>query len=235
MAQLIYVIEDDESIRALLDAALTSEGYEVRGFADAAPALNAMVERRPALAIFDIMLEGMDGITALKLMRQSPELRRIKAMMLTARDTETDKVTGLDAGADDYMTKPFSVLELCARVRALLRRVGEEMPALEDRYEFGDLVVDTKAREVSVAGRPVELTYKEFELLKTLILGQDRALGREELLQRVWGYDFIGETRTLDMHIGTLRQKLGDDPANPKYIKTVRGVGYRFIGGKKNS
>ena len=232
MAQLIYVIEDDESIRSLLDAALTSEGYEVRGFADAALALKAMAERRPALVIFDIMLEGMDGITALKLMRQSPELRRIKAMMLTARDTETDKVTGLDAGADDYMTKPFSVLELCARVRALLRRVGEDLPTLEDHYEFGSLTVDTKAREVMVDGRQIELTYKEFELLKTLILGQDRALGREELLQRVWGYDFIGETRTLDMHIGTLRQKLGDDPGSPKYIKTVRGVGYRFIGGR---
>ena len=232
MAQLIYVIEDDESIRSLLDAALTSEGYEVRGFADAALALKAMAERRPALVIFDIMLEGMDGITALKLMRQSPELRRIKAMMLTARDTETDKVTGLDAGADDYMTKPFSVLELCARVRALLRRVGEDLPTLEDHYEFGSLTVDTKAREVMVDGRQIELTYKEFELLKTLILGQDRALGREELLQRVWGYDFIGETRTLDMHIGNLRQKLGDDPGSPKYIKTVRGVGYRFIGGR---
>ena len=182
MAQLIYVIEDDESIRALLDAALTSEGYQVRGFSDAAPALKAMAEHRPALVIFDIMLEGMDGITALKLMRQSPELRRIKAMMLTARDTETDKVTGLDAGADDYMTKPFSVLELCARVRALLRR-GEDGPEpLEERYSFGDLVVDTKAREVTLAGKPVELTYKEFELLKTLIAGSDRALGREELI-----------------------------------------------------
>ena len=232
MAQLIYVIEDDESIRALLDAALTSEGYEVRGFSDASLALKAMAGRRPALVIFDIMLEGMDGITALKLMRQSPELRRIKAMMLTARDTETDKVTGLDAGADDYMTKPFSVLELCARVRALLRR-GEDGPEpLEERYSFGDLVVDTKAREVTLAGKPVELTYKEFELLKTLIAGSDRALGREELLQKVWGYDFVGETRTLDMHVGTLRQKLGDDPANPKYIKTVRGVGYRFIGAR---
>ena len=234
MAQLIYVIEDDESIRALLDAALTSEGYQVRGFSDAAPALKAMAEHRPALVIFDIMLEGMDGITALKLMRQRPELRRIKAMMLTARDTETDKITGLDAGADDYMTKPFSVLELCARVRALLRRVADDRPVLEDRYEFGALAVDTKAREVTVDGRPVELTYKEFELLKTLILGADRALGREELLQTVWGYDFIGETRTLDMHVGTLRQKLGDDPSNPKYIKTVRGVGYRFIGGRTN-
>lgn len=232
MAQLIYVIEDDESIRTLLDAALTSEGYEVWGFSDASPALKAMAERRPALVIFDIMLEGVDGITALKLMRQSPELRRIKAMMLTARDTETDKVTGLDAGADDYMTKPFSVLELCARVRALLRR-GEDGPEpLEERYSFGDLVVDTKAREVTLAGKPVELTYKEFELLKTLIAGSDRALGREELLQKVWGYDFVGETRTLDMHVGTLRQKLGDDPANPKYIKTVRGVGYRFIGAR---
>ena len=131
LAQLIYVIEDDESIRALLEAALTSEGYEVRGFANAAPALKEMSARRPALVIFDIMLEGMDGITALKLMRQKPELLRTKALMLTAKDTEGDKVTGLDAGADDYMTKPFSVLELCARVRALLRRAGEEGPALQ--------------------------------------------------------------------------------------------------------
>lgn len=231
MAQLIYVIEDDESIRALLDAALTSEGYEVRGFSDAAAALKAMAERRPALAIFDIMLEGMDGITALKLVRQSPELRRIKAMMLTARDTETDKVTGLDAGADDYMTKPFSVLELCARVRALLRRGAGEDEG-QQHYCFGELEMDVKAREVTLAGRPVELTYKEFELLRMLIAGADRALGREELLQKVWGYDFVGETRTLDMHVGTLRQKLGDDPANPKYIKTVRGVGYRFIAAK---
>ena len=230
MAQLIYVIEDDESIRALLEAALTSEGYEVRGFANAAPALKEMSARRPALVIFDIMLEGMDGITALKLMRQKPELLRTKALMLTAKDTEGDKVTGLDAGADDYMTKPFSVLELCARVRALLRRAGEEGPALQDRYAFEGMAVDVKAREVSVDGKPVELTYKEFELLKMLIRGADRALGREELLQKVWGYDFIGESRTLDMHIGTLRQKLGDDPVNPRYIKTVRGVGYRFIG-----
>lgn len=230
MAQLIYVIEDDESIRVLLDAALTSEGYEVRGFADAAPALKEMSAHRPALVIFDIMLEGMDGITALKLMRQKPELMRTKALMLTAKDTEGDKVTGLDAGADDYMTKPFSVLELCARVRALLRRVGEEGPILQDHYAFEDMTVDVKAREVSVGGRPVELTYKEFELLKMLIGAADRALGREELLQKVWGYDFMGESRTLDMHVGTLRQKLGDDPVNPKYIKTVRGVGYRFIG-----
>ena len=230
MAQLIYVIEDDESIRALLEAALTSEGYEVRGFANAAPALKEMSARRPALVIFDIMLEGMDGITALKLMRQKPELLRTKALMLTAKDTEGDKVTGLDAGADDYMTKPFSVLELCARVRALLRRAGEEGPALQDRYAFEGMEVDVKAREVLVDGKPVELTYKEFELLKMLICGADRALGREELLQKVWGYDFIGESRTLDMHIGTLRQKLGDDPVNPRYIKTVRGVGYRFIG-----
>ena len=230
LAQLIYVIEDDESIRALLEAALTSEGYEVRGFANAAPALKEMSTRRPALVIFDIMLEGMDGITALKLMRQKPELLRTKALMLTAKDTEGDKVTGLDAGADDYMTKPFSVLELCARVRALLRRAGEEGPALQDRYAFEGMAVDVKAREVLVDGKPVELTYKEFELLKMLIGGADRALGREELLQKVWGYDFIGESRTLDMHIGTLRQKLGDDPVNPRYIKTVRGVGYRFIG-----
>ena len=230
MAQLIYVVEDDESIRVLLDAALTSAGYAVRGFAQAESALKAMPQDRPALVIFDIMLEGMDGITALRLMRLNPELRGAKVMMLTARDTEDDKVTGLDAGADDYVTKPFGVLELCARVRALLRRAGEEddLPA---RWRCGALDVDLRAREVTLAGAPVELTYKEFELLRILIAGAGRALTREELLQKVWGYDFIGETRTLDMHIGTLRQKLGDDPAAPRWIKTVRGVGYRFIGG----
>jgi len=153
-------------------------------------------------------------------------------MMLTAKDTETDKVKGLDAGADDYMTKPFSVLELCARVRALLRRAGEEEPLLQDHYTFGALQIDLPAREVRMGSEPVELTYKEFELLKMLIAGIGRAIGREELLQKVWGYDFIGETRTLDMHIGTLRQKLGDDPTHPQYIKTVRGVGYRFIAEK---
>lgn len=132
-------------------------------------------------------------------------------------------MTGLDAGADDYMTKPFSVLELCARVRALLRRAGEEGPALQDRYAFEGMAVDVKAREVSVDGKPVELTYKEFELLKMLIGGADRALGREELLQKVWGYDFIGESRTLDMHIGTLRQKLGDDPGQPQIHQNGAG------------
>ena len=232
MAQLIYVVEDDDRIRMLLRAALETEGFTVREYPQAATALSDMKQYRPALVIFDIMLDGMDGITALRLMRQNPELRRIKAMMLTAKDTETDKVKGLDAGADDYMTKPFSVLELCARVRALLRRAGEDEPLLQDHYTFGPLQVDLPAREVQMGSEPVELTYKEFELLKMLIAGIGRAIGREELLQKVWGYDFIGETRTLDMHIGTLRQKLGDDPTHPQYIKTVRGVGYRFIAEK---
>ena len=180
------------------------------------------------------MMKGMDGITALQLIRQSEAMRSLPVMLLTAKDTESDKVLGLDAGADDYMTKPFSVLELCARVRALVRRgaAAEPAPAPEprpSRLRAGSLELDTGLREVTLEGTPVELTLKEFELLRMLMENCQRVVDREELLQQIWGYEFIGETRTLDMHIGTLRHKLGDDGPERKYIKTVRGVGYRFL------
>lgn len=229
-APCIFVVEDDDSIRMLLEMALRSSGYEVSAFPDAAAALRGMERTLPDAVVLDIMLEGMDGITALRQMRADARLAGVPAMMLTAKDSESDKVLGLDAGADDYMTKPFSVLELCARVRALLRRGG---PAAGEKHEGAlcaqGLRLDLSTREAALDGRALELTYKEFALLCELMRRAPGAVGREELLQSVWGYDFIGETRTLDMHIGTLRSKLGDDSSAPRFIKTVRGVGYRFL------
>ncbi|MDO5601923.1 MAG: response regulator transcription factor [Oscillospiraceae bacterium] len=227
MASKIYLIEDDENIRTLLLAAMRASGFEPRAFESAPPALAAMRDDPPDAAVFDIMLEGTDGIEALRQVRADPALCGLPVMMLTAKDTELDKVTGLDAGADDYMTKPFSVLELCARVRALLRRGGAGQQ--QTVYTCGGLRLDEDLHEATLDGRTLELTLKEFELLRELMRQKGRTVPREELLQRVWGYAYLGETRTLDMHIGTLRHKLGDDAENSRYIKTVRGVGYRFV------
>ena len=232
MQARIYVIEDDESIRMLLEMALRSAGYTVRAVTNADLALAAMREgtpdAMPNAVLLDIMMDGTDGVSAMRIIRADAALRDLPVMMLTARDTETDKVLGLDAGADDYMTKPFSVLELCARVRALLRRSTKtegELLALE----AGGLRLALDVRETTLDGESLELTYKEFALLRELMQCAPRALDREALLRAVWGYEFIGETRTLDMHIGTLRAKLREDAAAPRFIKTVRGVGYRFI------
>lgn len=228
MAPKIYLIEDDENIRTLLLAAMRASGFTAYAFESAPPALAAMHTDKPDAAVFDIMLEGMDGIEVLRQVRADPSLCQTPVMMLTAKDTELDKVTGLDAGADDYMTKPFSVLELCARMRALLRRGGHGQA--ETVYRCGSLRLDEGVHEASLDGRRLELTLKEFELLRELMRQKGRTIPREELLQRVWGYAYVGETRTLDMHIGTLRHKLGDDAEKSRYIKTVRGVGYRFTG-----
>ena len=218
-APRIFVVEDDESIRMLLEVALRSSGYTVSAFPNAADALAEMENTVPDAAVLDIMLDGMDGITALKLMRANARLAGVPVMMLTAKDSENDKIIGLDAGADDYMTKPFSVLELRARV-----------PKKGGVLKSGGLKLDLAVREATRDGALLELTYKEFELLRELMENAPGAMSRDELLQSVWGYDFIGETRTLDMHIGTLRHKLGDESTAPRYIKTVRGVGYRFLG-----
>ncbi len=226
----IFVVEDDESIRMLLEVALHSSGYEVRAFDNAQDALDEMKNTVPDAVVLDIMLEGMDGITALKKMRDNAQLAAVPVMMLTAKDSEADKVIGLDAGADDYMTKPFSVLELCARVRAILRRYGAASAKKNTVLRSGALTINLSAHEAALDGQPLELTNKEFELLRELMENAPDALSREALLQSVWGYDFIGETRTLDMHIGTLRHKLGDESSAPRFIKTVRGVGYRFLG-----
>lgn len=233
MRERIVIVEDDESIRRLIEVALQGNGYDAIGFNNAPDALEDMKLSVPDVAIFDIMMEGMDGLEAVGRMRKDPRLATVPVIMLTAKDTEADKIAGLDNGADDYMTKPFSVLELCARVRAQLRRnVNSKIqePDSNKIYQFGKLKMDDITHEVTKDGEHIELTLKEYELLKLFMQNPDRVLSRSEILEKVWGNEYFGETRTLDIHIGTLRHKLGDSAANGQYIKTVRGVGYRFFG-----
>ena len=224
MAVLIYVTEDDESIRELIRMALTNFSYEVKAFENAEEALASVENILPALFIFDIMLPGMSGIEAVKSLRAQPKTQNIPILMLTAKDTEMDKVIGLDAGADDYIAKPFGIMELAARIRALLRRNA----AKSDILTCGNITLNTLTREAFKNDEMIELTYKEFELLKTLVANNGRVISRDELLNLVWGYDFMGETRTLDAHIKQLRGKLGDTAESQIYIKTIRNVGYRF-------
>ncbi|HIX15359.1 MAG TPA: response regulator transcription factor [Candidatus Hungatella pullicola] len=222
----IYVIEDDDNIRDLIHIALEGFGYEVSAFESAEEALERIEEDRPALAVFDLMLPGMDGLTAIKKIRKSSSLKNIPIIVLTAKDREFDKVAGLDGGADDYMTKPFGVMELAARIRSLLRRSTREQKDQEVLQKYC-LTLNKKTREVFSDGQKTELTLKEFELLQYLLENSSRVITREELLNNIWGYDYDGETRTLDMHIRTLRQKLGEKGGS--CIKTVRGVGYRLV------
>ena len=221
----IYIIEDDDNIRNLLKIALDGFGYDTESFETAEEGLARMKEEPPSLAIFDWMLPGMDGITAIKQIRSTDGLKNIPIMVLTAREKELDKVVGLELGADDYMVKPFGVLELSARIRSLLRRTRREPE--EDVLCFEKIRVNRQTREVFSAGRQVELTLKEFELLVYLMENQTRVVTRDELLNQIWGYEYDGETRTLDMHIRTLRQKLGEEGG--ACIRTVRGVGYRMV------
>lgn len=227
MKHLIYVTEDDENIRNLICVALESFGYTTRAFETAEEALEAVrgVEGSlPSLFVFDWMLPGMDGMAAVARLKASPDLKKIPVMMLTAKDSELDVVAGLDGGADDYMIKPFGILEFSARVRNLLKRFGEEKEK-DKCLAVGDISIDLEKREVTNKGEAVELTLKEYELLCYLMENTNRVVTREELLDRIWGYDYDGETRTLDMHIKTLRQKLKE---SGHQIKTIRGVGYRI-------
>ena len=223
---MIYIVEDDDNIRQLVSTALQAFGYEVTAFENTTSCLDALQRNAPDLLLFDIMLPDIDGIEAVKRIRKNPAFADLPIMMLTAKDSELDKVIGLDAGGDDYLTKPFGILELKARVQALLRRTSRSRrPAV---LTGKDLRLNCDTRDVYRGEERIELTFKEFELLKLLMENTDRVMSRAELLNLVWGIDFEGETRTLDMHIRTLRQKLGDDAENPRYIHTVRGVGYRF-------
>lgn len=229
--QSIYVIEDDENIRNLVKIALEGYGYQVITFESAEPAVDNVEKDMPSLAIFDLMLPGMSGLDAIKLIRQREKVCKLPIIILTAKDKEYDKVTGLDGGADDYMTKPFGVLELAARVRSLLRRT-EEKPVKQTNsaVSYGELRINHAAREVYMKGQLLNLTYKEYELLNYLVENQDRVVEREELLNELWDYTIEVETRTLDIHIKTLRKKLGEEGSS--YIKTVRSVGYRFVAGQ---
>lgn len=224
--QMIYVIEDDESIRELVGVALTGFGYQVEGFEDAEKALARMAVQPPDLFIVDLMLPGMDGLTVISHLREKEVTQRIPVMVLTAKGSETDKVKTFNAGADDYMVKPFGILELGARVKALLRRsVNDNQKNSGDKIEEGELTIWLNSRQVFVEKQLVNLTFKEYELLLYMVERKDRVVDREELLLKIWGCAGV-ETRTLDIHVRTLRQKLGE--YGKRYIHTVRKVGYEF-------
>ena len=218
---MIYLLEDDDSIRELVLYTLGSQGMEGRGFARPSEFWEAVAETVPSLVLLDIMLPEEDGVSVLKKLRASGRTARLPVIMLTAKGTEYDKVLGLDAGADDYVAKPFGMMELISRIRALLRRTG----TAESGYRCGLLAVDPGRHVVTVEGREVSLTQKEFEVLCLLLKNRGQVLSRERLIEDVWGYSFTGESRTVDVHVRTLRQKLG--PAGV-YISTVRGYGYKI-------
>jgi two-component system alkaline phosphatase synthesis response regulator PhoP len=219
----IYIVEDDNNIRDLVKYALSSSGFGAEGFADGEEMFAALQKSVPALILLDIMLPGSDGVTILRQLKSSGKTAGIPVIMLTAKGAEYDRVSGLDLGADDYITKPFSVMEMVARVRAVLRRSG---PADEDmEFRIGDVVLSENRHSVHARGEEITLTFKEFELLRYLMRNKDIVLTRDQLLNQVWGYDYSGESRTVDMHIKTLRQKLG---SSGSLVKTVRNVGYKI-------
>lgn len=223
--QHIYIVEDDRNIRELIAYALNNNGFKATGFENAKELYRATEEKRPALFILDIMLEGDDGFTILKKLRANAQTADLPVILLTAKSGEVDKVRGLDMGADDYVTKPFGVMELISRVRAVLRRYGTNDERTILAYE--GIEMDPEKRSVTVDGEPVELTYKEFELLYYLLVNVDVVLSRDRLMDEIWGYEYAGATRTVDVHIRTLRQKLGE---RGSCIKTVRNVGYKLGG-----
>lgn len=217
----IYIVEDDPEIRELESYALKSSGYETMEFAEGSSFFEAIRREKPALVLLDVMLPGQDGLSILKQLRSQADTMSLPVILVTARSTELDTVRGLDLGADDYIAKPFGIMELVSRVRARTRHIREEA----DRFVCGDITLNESSRSVTVGGVPCELTYKEYELLSLLIQNAGRVLTREQIMDRIWGYDYGGSSRTLDMHIKTLRQKLGESGSR---IHTVRNVGYRM-------
>lgn len=220
---MIYCVEDERNIRELLVYTLHSTGFEAKGLENGEQLFEELGNLIPDLILLDIMLPGDDGYTILAKIRQMPEVREVPVIMVTAKGAEFDKVKGLDLGADDYITKPFGMMEFLARVKAVLRRSGQKQG--EKELNCGPITILVERHEVQENGRPVELTLKEFEVLKYLVENKGIVLTRDQLLGHVWGYDFDGETRTVDVHIRSLRQKLGDAGT---LIETVRGVGYRI-------
>ena len=223
---MIYIVEDDENIRQLEQYALKNAGFETSGFETGAQLFSALAAARPRLLLLDVMLPGEDGITILRRLRAAPDTAKIPVILLTAKNTEYDKVVGLDTGADDYIPKPFGMMELIARIRAVLRRTEDMQDKDEPRpLVAGGICVDERAHTVFVNGQEVQLTLKEYQLLCLLMKKRGAVLTRDVLLENIWGYNNESETRTVDVHIRTLRQKLGADGA---LIETVRGVGYRM-------
>lgn len=220
---MIYVLEDDESIRELIIYTLNGQKMEAKGFSTPSEFWEAISEKVPSLVLLDIMLPEEDGLEVLKKIRSNTATKHLPVIMLTAKGTEYDQVIGLDCGADDYVTKPFGMMALMARIKAVLRR--SEKADGEKILQFGDLQVNPKRHLISAGGTQISLTLKEFELLCLLLENQGVVFTRDQLLNRIWGYSFDGESRTVDVHVRHLRQKLGDCGA---YIETVRGIGYRL-------
>ena len=217
---LIYIIEDDESIREIEEFALKNAGHKVLGFGDAKGFYNKLEEIIPDLCLVDIMLPDENGNEIVKKLRRNPDTKRLPVIMVTAKTTELDLVKGIEDGADDYIKKPFSVMELIAKVKAMLRRTEPEEVKL---IELDGLTLNNEKHEVSINENQIELTFKEYELLQYLLINKGIVLSRDSIMDRIWGIDYEGESRTLDMHIKTLRQKLGDYGSR---IRTVRNVGY---------
>ncbi len=220
---MIYIVEDDDSIRDMMIYTLGATGFEAVGFPDAVPFWEALRREPPELIMLDIMLPGEDGISILKKLRADQSTKAIPVIMSTAKGTEYDKITGLDLGADDYLAKPFGMLEMVSRIRAVLRRTAPAKPAVE--FSFGKLRVNDSEHIVTADGERPVLTLKEYEMLLLFVRNPGRVFSRDELLENVWGMSYDGETRTVDVHIRTLRQKLG---RCGDYICTIRGVGYRL-------
>lgn len=228
MSYTVYIIEDDKNICELLEIALKSYNYNVFAFENGEDAIKNLNINPPDLIICDVMLPNLDGMRVISTIRNEKGFDIIPIIMLTAKDSEVDKIKGLDAGADDYITKPFSIMELMARIRAQFRKlesVNKIEKNNEDEIILGNLKINFISREVFVSGKLIELTYKEYELLKYLLKNINKPISREELLNKVWGYEYLGETRTVDIHIKTIRKKLLDAE---NYIKTVRGIGYKI-------
>ena len=226
MAKRILLVDDDANLRQALTYSLKQEGFDVLGAADGKSGLESFRRDRPDVVVLDVMMPGLDGLEVCRRIRAESD---VPIVMLTVRDNEVDRVVGLEIGADDYLGKPFSTRELVARVRAMLRRARRvaERPAGEE-YAADGLVLDSVRHRVTRDGDEVVLTPKEFELLAFLMAHRGQVFGRDQLLASVWGFDFAGESRTVDTHVKTLREKLGDPAERPRWIETVRGVGYRF-------
>ena len=223
----ILVVDDEEHIAELISYNLASNGYKVIIANNGNDAVKLAVEEKPNLILLDLMIPGKDGYDVCKDIRSNNKIRNTPIIMLTAKSEELDKILGLELGADDYITKPFSVRELLARVKAVLRRFSISEPE-NNILVFGNLTADFDKREILVNDKKLDLTLKEFELLEILIRNKGKILTRDTLLDKIWGYEYIGETRTVDVHIRYLRKKIELDDKNPKLIETIRGVGYRF-------
>jgi len=222
----ILVVDDEEHIQELIKFNLEKSGYKVICADNGIDAIKLAKEQMPQIMLLDIMLPGMDGLDICKEIRKDSNMSNMPIIMITAKGEEIDKIIGLELGADDYITKPFSVRELVARIKAILRR--STMQLVEKTFNVGNLVIDFGKHEVIKGETKIDLTLKEFELLQILIKNKGRVMTRDFLLDKIWGYEYVGETRTVDVHIRHLRQKIEDDDKNPVYIQTIRGIGYRF-------